>query len=137
MVLCQIGSKGVKGNCSAESHGGKDGSTGLSAKHSLDHTAHAVRTVSGAQATPPQQKQSVTTGNRQVPRCARMCLSFPPIQKALVWRRFRPCPAQTERQKKGTALCVLPTLIPRINSTTARNLTRIPGPVHPATCTTG
>jgi hypothetical protein len=65
---CQIQSTGVQGNCSAKSHGGEDDSTGLRAEHSLDHTAHAVRTASGALAVPLQRKQSVQTGSRQAPR---------------------------------------------------------------------
>jgi hypothetical protein len=50
-----------------KSHGGEDDSTGLRTEHSLDHTAHAVRTVSGVLAAPPQQKQSVMMGSRPVP----------------------------------------------------------------------
>jgi hypothetical protein len=50
-----------------KSHGGEDDSTGLMTEHSLDHTAHAVRTASGVLAPPLQQKQSGKMGSRPVP----------------------------------------------------------------------
>ena len=50
-----------------KSHGGEDDSTGLRTEHSLNHTAHAVRTAGGVQAVPSQQKQSVVMGSRPVP----------------------------------------------------------------------
>ena len=50
-----------------KSHGGEDDSTGLRTEHSLNHTAHAVRTADDVLEASPQQKQSVMMGSRPVP----------------------------------------------------------------------